>query len=173
MSRSGKVYFVGAPGRIKIGFTTKPEERLIGLQSQDLEKLHAIAIVDGSRALERHLHTVCAQHRKYKEWFEDNEFVRDVIAKTVAGEITVTERPKPAEETNKDDPEYFFARILPILSAREEASRLYRIFLEELVEVINARKAAGKPIEAFVDIYRRMERGEHRAGQAMVDGEKS
>jgi hypothetical protein len=171
MSRAGKVYFVGAPGRIKIGFTTKPEERLIGLQSQDLEKLHAIAIVDGSRALERHLHTVCADHRKYKEWFEDNAFVRDVIARTVAGEIAVIEQPKPTEEENKDDPDYFLVKMLPILDARAEASRLYRIFLEEIIEVINARKAARKPIDAFVDIYRRMERGEQRVAETVVSKE--
>lgn len=159
MSRAGKVYFVGAPGRVKIGFTTKPEERLAGLRSNDLEKLTAIAIVDGSRALERHLHTICAEHRKYKEWFEDNEFVRDVIAKTVAGEITIEDDKRPKGEVTKDDPDYFLVKMLPILEARAEASRLYRQFLEELFEVVNARKEAGKPIGDFVAIYRRMDRG--------------
>jgi hypothetical protein len=166
MIRSGKVYFVAAPGRIKIGFTTKPEERLVGLQSHDLEKLTPIAIIDGSRSLERHLHAICAEHRKYKEWFEDNEFVRDVIAKAVAAEIVVEERAAPKTDESRDDPNYFLVRMLPIFDARAEAARLYRVFLEDLLAVINERKAKGASIVEFVDIYRRMERGlEVTAGQ--------
>lgn len=93
---SGKVYFVSAPGRIKIGFTTKPEKRLIVLRRSDMEELTVIAIIDGSRALERKLHALVDKHRLRGEWFTDCADVREVIADAVAGKHAMIAEPKPA-----------------------------------------------------------------------------
>ncbi len=92
---SGKVYFVSAPGRIKIGFTTKPEKRLVVLRRADMEELSVIAIIEGSRALERKLHILVDKHRLRGEWFTDCAEVREVIADAVAGKHAIIAAPKP------------------------------------------------------------------------------
>lgn len=83
------VYFVAAPGRIKIGFTTKPERRLVELQSADMEPLSMLHIIAGSLKLERRLHELAANWRIRREWFQDCPEVRAIIARAVAGEILV------------------------------------------------------------------------------------
>jgi hypothetical protein len=86
---TGKVYFVAAPARIKIGFTCSPERRLIALRRADMEELTVIAIIDGSRALEKHLHGLLKEHRFRGEWFRDCDDVRRVIDEAISGKHVV------------------------------------------------------------------------------------
>lgn len=95
---SAKVYFVAAPGRIKIGFTRNPEKRLIALRRADMEELTVVAIVDGYRSLEKKLHGLLQAHRLRGEWFVDCPEVREVINDAVAGRHDVGEEPKPKPE---------------------------------------------------------------------------
>jgi hypothetical protein len=78
-ANKGKVYFVSAPGRIKIGFTLNPDSRLEKLRQVDMEHLTVVAIVDGTRRLERHLHRKLASYRVKGEWFLDCVAVRNAI----------------------------------------------------------------------------------------------
>jgi hypothetical protein len=109
--KTGKVYFVSAPGRIKIGFTRFPERRLVALRRADMENLTVIDIIDGERALEKRLHDLLSVHRLRGEWFNDCHEVRGVIEDAVAGKHSISEDPKPepayaAQLNSTDDPPY-------------------------------------------------------------------
>lgn len=79
LAKPGKVYFVAAPGRIKIGFTINPDSRLEKLRQVDMEDLSVLSVVDGTRRLERHLHRKLAPYRLKGEWFLDCAAVREEI----------------------------------------------------------------------------------------------
>lgn len=102
-----KVYFVAAPGRIKIGFTRRPEHRLARLQQADMERLAVLGVVDGSRSDEAGLHAMVKDHRLRGEWFADNEHVRAVVSSFIAGEIKFVREPDPepinSPRTSSDD----------------------------------------------------------------------
>lgn len=80
----GKVYFVEAPGRIKIGYTVNPDDRLEKLRQADMETLTVVAVIDGTRRLERHLHGKLAPFRIKGEWFLDCLGVRDAIGECLS-----------------------------------------------------------------------------------------
>lgn len=154
----GYVYFVGAPGRIKIGFTTKPEQRLIQLQAQDMERLTTIAIIDGSRKLERKLHLLASEYNFRREWFNDCPEVRAIMDKAIAGEITAdADTGRSSEISMLLCEEYFEVKRLPLLVARATATRLYREFLEELLTLVKEREAAGEPFDRLLDIMRKVD----------------
>ena len=110
-----KVYFVSAPGRIKIGFTRRPEKRLKALRLADMEELTVIAIIDGPRALEKKLHGLLKDHRLRGEWFVDCAEVRQVVDDAVAGmhaipDVTkrsIVEVEAPVEEDETFGPEKY------------------------------------------------------------------
>lgn len=87
---SGKVYFVSAPGRIKIGFTKHPEKRFAQLRAADMEELEVLGIANGTRADERGLHDHLQAHNLRGEWFLDNEHVREAMDRFIAGSLTFT-----------------------------------------------------------------------------------
>lgn len=78
--KPGTVYFVGAPGRIKIGFTTNPEIRLLALRNADMEPLTVIASLVGERRHERAIHGRFAHLKIKNEWFRDCGELREYIA---------------------------------------------------------------------------------------------
>lgn len=90
--KAGKVYFIAAPGRIKIGFTTQPEVRLAHLQAVDMERLDVIGTIDGSRADENALHSKLEQHRLRGEWFADNGEVREIVSLFLEGKLKFAQR---------------------------------------------------------------------------------
>lgn len=94
---TGKVYFVSAPGRIKIGFTTQPEVRLAHLQATDMERLEVIGTIDGSRSDETALHDKLESHRLRGEWFSDNEEVRAVISLFLSGKLKFARKQSPTQ----------------------------------------------------------------------------
>jgi hypothetical protein len=87
MKREEKVYFVGAPGRIKIGYTVHPEKRLQSLQQIDMERLTSLAVIHGTRVTERQLHDLLRDYHIRGEWFKDCPEVRAVMARAIAGEF--------------------------------------------------------------------------------------
>jgi hypothetical protein len=97
--KAGKVYFISAPGRIKIGYTTQPEVRLAHLQAVDMERLEVIGTVDGLRSDETALHSKLESSRLRGEWFSDNEEVRAVIALFLSGKLKFA-RKQPATQLN-------------------------------------------------------------------------
>lgn len=95
---NAKVYFVSAPGRVKIGFTCRPEKRLKDLQKGDMETLSVIAIIDGSRFLEKTLHHILQPHRLRGEWFADCAEVRAEIDSAIAGKYPLEKAIKVAAQ---------------------------------------------------------------------------
>lgn len=96
--KQGKVYFVSAPGRIKIGYTVNPDDRLEKLRQADMEPLSVIAVIDGTRRLERHLHEKLSPFRLKGEWFLDCAAVRDAMNECLSS------RPIFAEESGVNAP---------------------------------------------------------------------
>lgn len=92
----GKIYFVSAPGRIKVGFTKQPERRLTQLRTADMEPLEVLAITDGTRDDERGLHEYLQSHHLRGEWFADNEHVREAMALFMTGVLKFEQEPPPA-----------------------------------------------------------------------------
>jgi hypothetical protein len=86
--KAGKIYFVTAPGRIKIGFTTKPEARLAQLRRMDMEELKVIATVDSFKWVELKLHELALPYRIKGEWFTDCPEVRAVVDGFISGALT-------------------------------------------------------------------------------------
>jgi hypothetical protein len=79
------VYFVGAPGMVKIGRSRNPHDRLVGLRSGIPLPLELLAVLpDGSQ--ERELHERFAHLRLKGEWFrreaELEEFIADLRRQT-------------------------------------------------------------------------------------------
>jgi hypothetical protein len=100
---TGKVYFISAPGRIKVGHTRKPEERLAQLRAVDMEPLTTIAVIDGSRKLERAIHDRIRPYAIRGEWFRDCSEVREAINDAIAGLFSIDEEPSPAVDPLPSD----------------------------------------------------------------------
>lgn len=67
------VYFIHAPEvrRVKIGYSTDVEKRLIGLQTSSPCALRLIKIIPGGKDLEQRLHYRFRAHHVDGEWFDD------------------------------------------------------------------------------------------------------
>lgn len=157
---SGKVYFVSAPGRIKIGFTKHPDRRLMQLRAADMEPIEVVGIIDGVRYVERKLHYLLREYRLNGEWFEDCEEVRAVINDAIAGNV-----PKPPTEKGGDVNPFadalagFDTLLLPILDARQALMRLETAYYELALQEIERRRSEGVPHQDVVSKIRRMEAG--------------
>lgn len=78
---SGYIYFITAPeaGRIKIGYTTKPEKRISGLMTSSAYRLETLRIIEGTREQEQAMHDRFAYLRVHREWFSDCAELREFI----------------------------------------------------------------------------------------------
>lgn len=85
----GRIYFVAAPGRIKIGYTTQPERRLATLQAVDMEQLESLGTIPGTRGLEGLLHARVDAYRIKGEWFLDCAEVRQLVDDALEGKFPV------------------------------------------------------------------------------------
>lgn len=77
----GFVYFIEArdSGRIKIGFSTDPNQRVRGLGTGASEELLVLAVVPGSRATEMRLHNRFLASHSHKEWFHATPDLRAFV----------------------------------------------------------------------------------------------
>ena len=101
---TGKVYFIAAPGRIKIGYTRQPERRLRDLQNADMEQLTTLAVIEGTRKTERALHERLIHERLKGEWFVDCENVRRAMAEAISGKFADMETTVAAPTDESPDP---------------------------------------------------------------------
>jgi len=120
----GKIYFVSAPGRIKIGYTRQPEQRLSRLQSVDMEKLVSLGAVSGTRRLEASLHDKLAAYRIRGEWFVDCQEVRKVVECALAGdfaEVVTVNNDAPSKHPDCD-PDFPMAVIRAAIRRCEQVT---------------------------------------------------
>lgn len=54
----------------KIGYSCSPEKRLLQLQTANAEDLELLAVIDGDKNTEKHLHELFKNHKLKGEWFE-------------------------------------------------------------------------------------------------------
>lgn len=123
---TSKVYFLTAPGRIKIGHTARPERRLAQLKAADMEPLEVLAVVNGSRNDERRLHDMLEDHRLRGEWFTDNDQVRKVISGFISGEIKFPLGDLDPEPDDIERPQSAVDRVV------DEAMGELRFLLDEI-----------------------------------------
>lgn len=78
---TGFVYFIGTDdGRVKIGYSTDPEARLVALQTGAAGRLSLIAKMPGRYEDEKNLHIRFGRHRLRGEWFRHAGDLRNFIA---------------------------------------------------------------------------------------------
>lgn len=65
-------------GFVKIGYSRTPAARLQGLQTATGDDLRLVALLPGSRSLERALHRKCSDLRRRGEWFDGDALSRIV-----------------------------------------------------------------------------------------------
>lgn len=131
---TGVVYFVAAPGRIKIGYSSQPKKRLRALQTLDLEELTVIAMIPGNRAIEASLHNMLWEHRLKGEWFRDCDAVWEVMSEAVANPPPVAEEPPAVRFDWEKCRDEVHLIIAPYLSAE------FRTVLEDVSPYV------GKPL---------------------------
>lgn len=89
MSGPARIYFikpVGMDGPIKIGYSKKPEIRLLALSSWSPFTLEIIGTTPGGSQDENFLHRRFADLHTHREWFRSSPLLREVIARILAGE---------------------------------------------------------------------------------------
>ena len=136
---NGKVYFVSAPGRIKIGYTRNPERRLMQLRSNDLETLTSMGVIVGSRALESRLHDALNEYCIKGEWFLDCDAVRSVVEDAIAGKFKFIDAPAIDEAPSRSPVERNSLDVMSVV--RPALDELKRIAFE-----IEGRIARGESI---------------------------
>lgn len=78
---TGFVYFISVPGRVKVGFTTRPDSRIREIARHTEQAPMLIGTIAGSIPLERAIHARLSSYRIRGEWFDDCDDVRSVIAR--------------------------------------------------------------------------------------------
>lgn len=130
---AGKIYFVAAPLRIKIGFTTRPEARLAQLRQTDMEELQVLHIVDSFKPVEKMLHDLLAPYRIKGEWFNDCPNVRTVIADFTSGRLAFNVA-EPLRPSSSDF-------LCQSVQARNSAEREAHSLLDEIERRIARRES--------------------------------
>ena len=88
------IYFIeeGLDGKIKIGYSTNPSERLKTLQTSNPRTLRLLITIEGNEQDEKILHTKFSKYRLQGEWFEPNE------------EILIFIEESPVKSISRDSP---------------------------------------------------------------------
>lgn len=77
--RKGWVYFIQAGDKIKIGFSTRPLNRLRDLQTSNPGALEIIGTMQGTKAYEHRLHERFKRFRVRGEWFRSTAALTRLI----------------------------------------------------------------------------------------------
>lgn len=111
------VYFIAAPGRIKIGVSVDPAARALSLS---LRWQDIVAVIEAGEAFERHLHKEFAAHRiGDTEWFHDCPEIRDYIdtyGEPFSAQHRAYKAPKRATRTNVTRDQAYGALLRAITS---------------------------------------------------------
>ena len=121
----------------------------MALRRADMEELSVIAIIDGSRFLEKTLHHVLEPHRVRGEWFVDCAEVRAEIDSAIAGRY-----PLEAEKKLQVIPAPV-AEILPEEPGEPAFSPEYEIVakLSDEVEAAIARNADKYEVRGYAEAF--------------------
>lgn len=78
------VYVLSAvgSGRVKVGFTTDLSKRIEDMSTGCPFDLEVMAFIGGGRLLEQTLHEALSLHHARREWFHDNDDVRNIVVYT-------------------------------------------------------------------------------------------
>lgn len=144
----GKVYFVAAPGRIKIGYTRNPERRLAQLRAADMEKIEPIGVIPGTRAIEAKLHAMLQPYRLRGEWFFDCADVRAVVNEALAGEISLlVERDLDEDRPASSNDSEGYHSDIHIKSVRNAIAEVRRIG-DQMQERVRRRESIADLVDA-------------------------
>lgn len=114
---TGRVYFIqDGHGRLKIGYSNDPAERLRSLQTAHGAELTLLGSIPGTIATERELHKRFADLRLTGEWFRAGD---DLLAH-VRKVLTAPELPLTTKQARRRNPEIqaFSDRLLAFLRTR-------------------------------------------------------
>jgi DNA-binding XRE family transcriptional regulator len=73
------IYFLKANDRIKIGYTHDPADRISQIKTSSPYELEVVLLIDGNRDEERELHDRFRDLRRFGEWFQFDEPLRNYI----------------------------------------------------------------------------------------------
>ncbi len=73
------IYFLASGELIKIGVSCDPESRVEGLASESPVPVELLAMIPGTRRLERVIHKRLARDRDHGEWFKATEDVKRIM----------------------------------------------------------------------------------------------
>jgi len=102
----GYIYFFQEIGTdlVKIGYSTNPSGRLKGMSTDNPHELDVLAIIPGSRVLERELHERLQPSSHRSEWFLLTEQVYQIIATAkLVGDPLFRAQKKASGQQIKDD----------------------------------------------------------------------
>lgn len=140
----GKIYFVSAPGRIKIGYTAQPDKRLASLQHVDMERLTTIGVAPGTMRIERKLHEMVGNFRIRGEWFRDCEEVRKLADDYLTGRLVLDKFGEEPVAPGESEPLRSSRDVfLDALRVQKEACSE----VERLLTEAGFRAARGEPFE--------------------------
>lgn len=89
----GHVYFAEALGKVKIGYSVNPEQRIQAVGEWIPVPITLLATMPGSLALEAAIHRMFAQEWSHGEWFHFTRRVHDFVERVIAGlPIPITDR---------------------------------------------------------------------------------
>lgn len=98
------IYFIAHLGRIKIGTSKHPKDRIASLAAHYQEPIVFVGCIIGDRAREQAIHQDLAEHRLRGEWFRDCEEVRRKIGDLlIAHAFQKPSPPKITPPKSKDD----------------------------------------------------------------------
>jgi hypothetical protein len=92
----GFVYFIGCGEYIKIGFSSRPLDRLRALQTSHPDELEILGTIRGTRQLESKLHKRFADDRERGEWFQASDALWDYIDRNTIERKTALPELSPA-----------------------------------------------------------------------------
>jgi hypothetical protein len=77
------IYFIEHAGRIKVGFASNVETRLLAFRTT-IPSFVRLGSMEGTRRHERTIHNCLAQYRESGEWFKDCQEVREFLQHAMA-----------------------------------------------------------------------------------------
>lgn len=139
----GRVYFVSAPGRVKVGYTKTPENRLAKLRQVDMEELTVIGVVAATRKSEKSLQAKLSKYLIKGEWFRDCHEVRDAITQFMHGAERTLQEEAIQHPLSALDEMSFVAKASRNCKAMIEAERRAGVSTERAISIVAIKTGLG------------------------------